>query len=83
MLIECGATADQQAENGVTPLQLAAYVGNKEAVSLLLRKGATVGLKDSLVSSWLQPLDITHVYAGTLQETIPVTHAHTHMEHSY
>ena len=50
VLIECGATVDQPAENCVTPLQLAAYVGNKEAVSLLLRKGATIGLKDSRVS---------------------------------
>ena len=62
VLIDCGATVDQPAENCITPLHLAAYVGNKEAVSLLLRKGATVGLKDSHVSAgWRQCLEIMHV----------------------
>jgi ankyrin repeat protein len=54
LLLAKGVDINAKADDGWTPLHLAARSGNKEVVELLIFKGADIGAKDSSGKTALQ-----------------------------
>ncbi|PVU97621.1 hypothetical protein BB561_000455 [Smittium simulii] len=66
---QLGSTVDKTDINGITPLMWAAYQGNSEIVSLLIRLGANVNLQDKTGKTTLHYAAVSGV-AFTIDELI-------------